>query len=64
MRVLRFGLLKESLQPLHLAAERGHLPVVEFLMTTEADVNAKAWVGGAVFKTRTTLGNKCFLRLV
>jgi len=30
--------------PLHLAAENGHLSVVEYLVNHEADINAKAFL--------------------
>ena len=45
--------LQDGRNPLHKAAEEGHLNVVQYLVSSGADVNLKEWVSGVMYNFST-----------
>ena len=41
--------LQDGRTPLHMAAAAGHLNVVQYLVSSGADVNMKGWVSGVMY---------------
>ena len=50
--------------PLHWAVNEGHIDVVEFLLTSNADVNAKNALGATPLHLAAFKGNKGLARLL
>ena len=45
--------LQDEQTPLHEAAAAGHLNVVQYLVSSGADVNMKSWVSGVMYNFST-----------